>query len=323
METQEKQKKTFDVAECFTFYGNWVEAIETLETDADRNSTAYMLFKAIAEYSMYGAEPDFEKDKASRPFRAFWPMLSDDINRSVKRRQRGFRVSDAPDEIEQRIIKGFKDNPNIGQRELARMLGVDKSKVNRTYRKYVLSDTDIAIDNDTDSDNDSMRHETVETVRHFPERVDIHSLDDETEATLLVGGSLIREKDNYTSYAWKKARFDRLERASLSPNTDAGKIARTLARYLSTHEETPLQRKYGDRYGRFILGWDAEWGEPIIGYSVGFAPHETQANNIAVVPETYYTETAWMNEVDCVKYAYTEPERPADAAGSADNTLPF
>ncbi len=68
-----------------------------------------------------------------------------------------------------------------------------------------------------------------------------------------------------------------------------GKEARTLSHYLSTHEETPIEKKFGDRYGRYILGWDAKKKEPIIGYRFSYVPLELLKHNMAEVPDDYAT----------------------------------
>jgi len=133
-----EEKKVYDTTVAFTFFGDWVEAIEDYETEADRNSTAYMLFKSISGYSMYDSEPDFDNNETCRPFKAFWPMIAKAIISSRKQRQRGrgFVVNNGPDATEQRIINEYLSNPGIKQLEVARRLGIDKNKVNRTIRKY-------------------------------------------------------------------------------------------------------------------------------------------------------------------------------------------
>ena len=47
----------FDPTICFTVYGSWIEAIEEVETASDRDSLAYQMFKAIANYSMMERSP--------------------------------------------------------------------------------------------------------------------------------------------------------------------------------------------------------------------------------------------------------------------------
>ena len=56
----------FDPTICFTVYGSWIEAIEEVETASDRDSLAYQMFKAIANYSMYGEEPNFDNAKKTK-----------------------------------------------------------------------------------------------------------------------------------------------------------------------------------------------------------------------------------------------------------------
>ncbi len=324
----EEQKKVYDTTVAFTFFGDWVEAIEDFETEEDRNSKAYMLFRAIAEYSMYDIEPDFDNGEASRAFKAFWPILSKQILSSRKQRQRGrgFVVVDGPDDTEQKIINEFVKCPSVGQREVARKLGIDKNKVHRTVRKYAAAISDANANAITNAD--AIATATTKRGTAWDGTGQWDSLPTgNNEAVLTVNDTLIKSDDDAAAYRWKKARYDRLERMGLSPDTAAGKIARTLARYLSTHEETPLQKKYGDKYGRFVLGWDAKLKEPIIGYSVGYVPHELEVNKIADVPEWYYTETEWMRKIECIKHGIREPERPAGYVDTEsaynDDSLPF
>lgn len=70
------QKKAFDATVCFSFFGTWLEAIEAYETEADTSSNAYKLFKAIAYYSMYGVEPEFENSGLDAMWKFFPERLT-------------------------------------------------------------------------------------------------------------------------------------------------------------------------------------------------------------------------------------------------------
>ena len=48
MFNQADQRKPFDSTVCFTFFGDWMQAIESVEREEDRGSVAYQLFKAVA-----------------------------------------------------------------------------------------------------------------------------------------------------------------------------------------------------------------------------------------------------------------------------------
>lgn len=176
-------KKAFDPTVCFMFFGSWLKVIEELETEQDRNSIAYSLFKAIAEYSMYDMEPNFSEHPT---LRAFWGMFEKEIDLSVTRRKSGF-AQDEMNEKYQTIITAIVNNPNASLRAIADLTNTNKDMVSRVKRKHrkeieeaiesvsCVSD-DIGDSSDTvsnnsdiciDTDNDSMRHDTDETVRHY------------------------------------------------------------------------------------------------------------------------------------------------------------
>lgn len=82
----------FDPTICFTVYGSWIEAIEEVETASDRDSLAYQMFKAIANYSMYGEEPNFD----NAPLRAWWRVTARGIDSSMGRRRKKFAQRKLP-----------------------------------------------------------------------------------------------------------------------------------------------------------------------------------------------------------------------------------
>ena len=63
-----------------------------------------------------------------------------------------------------------------------------------------------------------------------------------------------------------------------------------IEKYLSAHEENPLQKYFGDRYGRWITGWDSEKGEPIITYSCFHLPPQMMSDGADVIPFDYWDE---------------------------------
>lgn len=147
------RKKSFDAANSFTFYGSWVEAMEDFEESGDIES-AYGLFKAVANYSMYGIRPEFN----SPALKAIWHIIAREIESSVDRRKRGFSTP-APNNNQQRIIDLYKKNPHLSCREIAEVTGTGKSTVQRTIKKFCNVDiaTDSASDStpDIDSNNDT------------------------------------------------------------------------------------------------------------------------------------------------------------------------
>ena len=135
------KEKEFDSTICFSFFADWLEAIEYTETDGDRQSKSYMLFKAIANYALYGETPDFDASDANKSFKQFWPMLEKQIDSSVKSRKRWFKDSSGPTENAQKVIDAYKKNPDASIRDIAEITGVSKSEVNRIKRKYVHSES--------------------------------------------------------------------------------------------------------------------------------------------------------------------------------------
>lgn len=125
------QKKAFDATVCFSFFGTWLEAIEAYETEADTSSNAYKLFKAIAYYSMYGVEPEFENSGLD----AMWKILSREIDNSVSRRKCRFGKEEVT-EREQAVIDAWKALPHASVREVAMTTGIHRSSVERIKRKY-------------------------------------------------------------------------------------------------------------------------------------------------------------------------------------------
>lgn len=176
-------KKAFDPTVCFMFFGSWLKVIEELETEQDRKSNAYSLFKAIAEYSMYDIEPDFSKCST---LKAFWGIFEKEIDISITRRKRGF-AQDEMNEKYQAIITAIANNPNASLRVIADLTNTNKdmvSRVKKRHRKEIeeaienvscvfddIGDSSDTISDDNaiyiDTDNDSIRHDTDETTRQY------------------------------------------------------------------------------------------------------------------------------------------------------------
>lgn len=128
----ESLKKAFDPTINFTVFGSWVNTIETLETEADKNCQAYLLFKAIANYSMYGESPDFGD---SITLRAVWPLIEREADNSLRRRRSNF-AKDTINESYKRIIATFVDHPDYSYSVVAERTGTTKSMVARVRRKF-------------------------------------------------------------------------------------------------------------------------------------------------------------------------------------------
>lgn len=125
--------KSYDPTVAFMFFREWVEAIDELERVTDK----HRMFKAIADYSMYGEEPDFGD---SAIMRGMWRLIVSGIDASVKNRQKGF----AKDELNGNYVKvkeALQQNPMASLREIAEVTGVSKSTVERVKRKLERAET--------------------------------------------------------------------------------------------------------------------------------------------------------------------------------------
>lgn len=125
------EPKAFNRALCFTFFGNWYEAITNLETDADKDSAAHTLFKAIAEYSLYGVRPDSE----NVVFKVIWPILETEIDNTIDRRRRRF----APGELSAKhknVLELHHSRPELSYRDMEQLTGVPKSTIARLIERY-------------------------------------------------------------------------------------------------------------------------------------------------------------------------------------------
>lgn len=154
-------KKPFDSTICFTFFGTWAEAIIAIESEADRKSDAYMLFKAIAEYNLYGVLPNF--DRMTPSMKALWIVVEREADASISRRKRGF-ATEEPSEEHQTIIDTIAENPDASVREIAEMLGVGKSTVQRVKVKYgsLIKESRDALRDDEPYDNQRVVQDVTE-----------------------------------------------------------------------------------------------------------------------------------------------------------------
>lgn len=132
---QPNLKRAFDSTICFTFFGSWMDTIVRMETESDRKSQAYMLFKAIAEYSLYGKEPVLDDNDALQMITVIWPMFEREIDNSKSRRKRNFS-SDGANEIEAAVIRESIKHPKMPVRQLAVLVGTSKSNANRIQQAH-------------------------------------------------------------------------------------------------------------------------------------------------------------------------------------------
>ena len=124
------EKKPFDPAMSFAFFGSWFEALERLK-ESQGVEAAYSLFEAIANYSRYYDAPNFEDGSIAQ---IFWPMIQKEIDLSLKRRGANFS-SEETEERRQKVISVHLENPSLTVREIEALTGVPKSTVSRILQK--------------------------------------------------------------------------------------------------------------------------------------------------------------------------------------------
>ena len=86
-----------------------------------------------------------------------------------------------------------------------------------------------------------------------------------------------------------RTEYNNLLRSAQWTNTvDGIKVERILRKYLSTHTESAELKKMGDKYGRFVRGWDSERESPVIAYAMSFVEKERMKHDIESIPKGYY-----------------------------------
>lgn len=124
-------ERTFDPTMAYTFFGSWYEMICELETNADRESLAYNWFKAISEYALYDAQPNFTDPRD----RGAWRAIEKEIDISIARRRRGCD-DDTPTKKQQKVLDIFDQDPTLSIRALAKIAGVGKSTAEVALKRY-------------------------------------------------------------------------------------------------------------------------------------------------------------------------------------------
>lgn len=275
-------KRHLTLLYVFTVYGSWIEAIEEVETASDRDSLAYQMFKAIANYSMYGEEPNFD----NAPLRAWWRVTARGIDSSMGRRRKKF----APEEVTEReriVIDALIRHPDASIRDIWQETGVHRSSVDRIRKKYRaiieqgqtanFHTNDSACNSDSHSCNNS--NSTGETRQRdsevFPECPNV-----------ILDFSNRKGTDNYNHAYGVRARWNYLYHQWQQAITDE-KICAILDKYLSSNAESPMLKRLGDRYGRIIDGWNMDKHRPNVLYA--FWPFSrTTSHNINGIPFEYF-----------------------------------
>lgn len=79
-----------------------------------------------------------------------------------------------------------------------------------------------------------------------------------------------------------------MQKAIDTDTFSAVKYGLILKRYLADHPESKDLRRAGDKYGRWIHGWDEQKQEPIIVYSYNYIEPELMRQEIGAIPKSYY-----------------------------------
>ena len=237
------------------------------------------MFKAIANYSMYGEEPNFD----NAPLRAWWRVTARGIDSSMGRRRKKF----APEEVTEReriVIDALIRHPDASIRDIWQETGVHRSSVDRIRKKYraIIEQGQTANFHTNDSACNSDSHScnsTGETRQRdsevFPECPNV-----------ILDFSNRKGTDNYNHAYGVRARWNYLYHQWQQAITDE-KICAILDKYLSSNAESPMLKRLGDRYGRIIDGWNMDKHRPNVLYA--FWPFSrTTSHNINGIPFEYF-----------------------------------
>lgn len=121
-------KAVFDRTVCFTCFGDYVD---TLKMIAAQNGTeiAYAAFEILADYCLYGIEPDPE----SNPWGLVWPIVERRARNSMNNRRRGFGTPDT--ELAERVREYHADHPEATQQQTADAVGCHRNTVGKVLRE--------------------------------------------------------------------------------------------------------------------------------------------------------------------------------------------
>ena len=120
--TQQTAQTPFDPTICFTCFGDYVEALLGIE-QAEGAEVAFSAFKILADFCLYGIEPDPDKN----PWGWAWSMVERKAENSMNNRRRGFGKEDA--EKTAAIKEYLAEHPEDSMRAVARAVGCSVGKV--------------------------------------------------------------------------------------------------------------------------------------------------------------------------------------------------
>lgn len=136
---------SFDRTILFSCFSPWVESIrEQYKTDPAKAALAFLV---LADYCLYGIEPD----PTTNPWGMAWRSIKHDADSSIKNRSRRFGTEDI-DKHEQ-IIRFYLEHPDATQREIVAATGCSLGLVNKVVKKLKSVDSSGACSIDYSSNS--------------------------------------------------------------------------------------------------------------------------------------------------------------------------
>lgn len=124
-EDSKEKDKTFDERVFFTFYWDYYLTAEKIAEDEGKEA-AVKYTDAIAEYALYGKEPELPPSLKNH-----WKTTKTKIDSRRKR-----SLSGEDEEMSNKVLQYAKKNPGASQRKIAAACGCSNSKVYRVFKKY-------------------------------------------------------------------------------------------------------------------------------------------------------------------------------------------
>lgn len=127
---QQTEQKIYDRSICFTCFRDYVDALLGIEQAAGAE-TAFSAFKILADYCLYGIDPD----PANNPWGWAWCLVEQKARNSENNRRRGFRTENT--EQTAAVEDYLADHPLASVREVARAVGCSRGKAHKVMRVAV------------------------------------------------------------------------------------------------------------------------------------------------------------------------------------------
>lgn len=148
-QTTTPENVPFDRSVCFTCFGDYVDTLKMIAAQQGPE-TAYAAFEILADFCLYGIEPDPERN----PWGLVWPIVERRARLSINNRRRGFGTPDK--ELADRVREYAAENPKATQQQTAEAVGCHRHTVSKILcRDAALSDTSPSRDIPPCHDNGS------------------------------------------------------------------------------------------------------------------------------------------------------------------------